>query len=154
MICFVDALGSSYLMPCLAINPSQPQQVRDNHICTQIHVLQETYTDVASPNPKITSETLQKIGTRKLVSQVDLRNLNITEEELMARLTTFDVVRDAHLLALQKYKEGGHRMKLACNLTEALLDCDALNKYKVPLCYREIDDDLEVIYNEVENRLD
>ena len=89
-----------------------------------------------------------------MVSQVDLRNLNITEEELMARLTTFDVVRDAHLLALQKYKEGGHRMKLACNLTEALLDCDALNKYKVPLCYREIDDDLEVIYNEVENRLD
>ena len=45
-------------------------------------------------------------------------------------------------------------MKLAYNLMEALLDCDALNKYKIPLCYRDIDDDLEVILNESENALD
>ena len=35
-----------------------------------------------------------------------------------------------------------------------MIDSLALRKYKVPLCFREIDDDLEVIYNEALNALD
>lgn len=141
-------------MPCLAKNPSQTQKTRDGHKHSEIYVLQDTYSDVPTPSNTIMSEHLMNVGQRILIEPVDFNNGNITEEELKARLAAFDVIREAHSQTLLKYRSGGHRMKLGLNLTEALLDCDELNKYKVPLCYREIDDDLEVTYNEAENALD
>ena len=45
MICYVDALGSSYLMPCLCQNPTQTQAVRNLHYHDEIFVLQDTIRD-------------------------------------------------------------------------------------------------------------
>ena len=51
-------------------------------------------------------------------------------------------------------KSGKYQRGLGLLLAESILDNVALKKYKVPLCFREIDDDLEVIYNEALNTLD
>ena len=69
----------------------------------------------------------------------------MTEEELTACFAAFDVVREAHSSATLKYRQGGRQMQLGQHLAEALLDSHALTKYKVPLCFREIDDDLSVV---------
>ena len=43
MICYVDVLGASYLMPCLAQDPTQTAKTRDSHRHLEIRVLDETY---------------------------------------------------------------------------------------------------------------
>ena len=163
MICFVDALGESYLMPCLAQDPNQTKKQRESHKHYEIRVLDETIvTHQPSPpeedddNTLLTSKsTSDAIGLRKLLQPVDFNNANITEEELTARLAAFDVVKEVHEDVTLRYKKNhvGPRQP-GLTLVECVLDCPALTKYKVPLCFREIDDDLEVIYNEKDNLLD
>lgn len=48
----------------------------------------------------------------------------------------------------------GKGSKLSQSLVEALLEKKALEMYKVPLCFREIDDDLEANYDEISSALD
>ena len=81
------------------------------------------------------------VGLRKLLQPVDFNNANITEEELTARLAAFDVVKEVLEDVTLKYTN----RKLGQTLVESILDCPALLKYKVPLCFRETDDDLEVV---------
>jgi len=116
-------------------------------------VLEETFLDV--PPPDITkSEQSTVVGLRKLVQPLDFSNTNVTEEELNSLLAAFDVVREAHSSATLKYRQGGQRTRLTQTLVESLLDTQALNDFRVPLCFRETDDDLEVSFNKNDNTLD
>ena len=78
---------------------------------------------------------------------------------MTAKLSTFDAVREVQIDALLRHrlqmkKSDKYQRGLGLLLAESILDNVALKKYKVPLCFREIDDDLEVIYNEALNTLD
>ena len=42
MICYVDTLGASYLMPCLAQDPTQTDKARESHKHHEIRVMDET----------------------------------------------------------------------------------------------------------------
>ena len=78
MICYVDALGSSYLMPCLAKNPAQTEQRRDGHTCSLIEVLKDTYYDVPVPSEKDDIDSQNQIPPRKLVDPINYDTSNIT----------------------------------------------------------------------------
>ena len=117
-------------------------------------MLKDTFLDVPHP-VNTSSDQITIFGHRKLVKHINFDKTNVTEEELNAILAAFDVTREAHSLATLKYRLGGHRTRLMTTLVEYLLESQALNNYKIPLCYREVDDDLEVAkYNKAENFLD
>ena len=100
LICYVDALGSPYLMPCLCQNPSQTKQVRQSHRHVEVNVLQDTSIEKpASKSLLVSSQLSETPKSRKLNEPIDFENANITEEELMARLASFEAVREAHKLA-------------------------------------------------------
>ena len=42
LICFVDPIGDSFLMPCLVCNPTQTQEKRAKHQHFFIRVMKET----------------------------------------------------------------------------------------------------------------
>mmetsp|Transcript_46801 Transcript_46801/g.61935 ORF Transcript_46801/g.61935 Transcript_46801/m.61935 type:complete len:110 (-) Transcript_46801:245-574(-) len=88
---------------------------------------------------------------RTLLQDIDYNNVNITEEELNARLAAFDAVSAIHEDSLARL---GPHDSLVRNLAEAILDSKVLEHYKVPLCFREVDDDLAVNQDEVETILD
>ena len=52
------------------------------------------------PPVSSTEEPRTVVGLRKLVNPVDFSNTNVTEEELKARLATFDIIAEAHTLAI------------------------------------------------------
>ena len=162
-------------MPCLAQDPTQTAKTRDSHGHIEIRVLDETIVNNQSNQDKQSSsgaaegqlllEQESVVGLRKLLSPVDFNNANITEEELAAKLATFDAIREVQADVLRRHrfknvrssnlrKQQQQQQLLGHTLVESILDAVALKKYKVPLCFREIDDDLEVIYNEALNALD
>ena len=59
---------------------------------------------------------------RSLLQDLDYNNVNLTEEDLKARLISYDAVKDAHSHAVASL--GGNT--LVRGLTEALLDSKAL----------------------------
>ena len=89
-----------------------------------------------------------------MVQQIDFNNANVTEEELEARLNAFDIVLEAHEEAVTPFSQKSHHAKLGRYLCESLLDSEALEQYRVPLCFRETDDDLAVLDSMPENVLD
>ena len=141
-------------MPCLAENPTQVEKLRKSHKHAEINVLAETLLEVPSSTSASTDEEAKtQVGLRKLVNAIDFGNTNVTEEELNARLAAFDIVGECHTLATQRH----HRQssKLTQTLVESMiLDTPAIRTYRVPLCFRETDDDLEVVYSEQESALD
>ena len=80
----------------------------------------------------------------------------MSDEDLAAKLAAYDVIQEVQELNTLRYqnRNRGCSAKLAQSLTEALLEKQALTLYKVPLCFREIDDDLQADYDEQENALD
>lgn len=76
----------------------------------------------------------------------------MSAEELGAKLVSYDVVTEAHNNAIATAMNS--RNTLVCNLVEDILDSKTLHAYKVPLCFREVDDDLAVSHDEVETPLD
>lgn len=42
LICFVDALGNSFLMPCLCQNPCMTKETRDDHDHVDILLQEES----------------------------------------------------------------------------------------------------------------
>ena len=61
-------------------------------------------------------------GERQLLQDLDFNNVNISEEELKARLVSYDAVMDAHSHAVTSLSGN----QLVSDLTEALLDTKAL----------------------------
>ena len=146
LISYVDALGTPYLMPCLCQNPSQTAKARDSHSHVEIRVLSDTHVETIASGGN-------HLGRRVLNQPVDFDNTNISEEELKARLAAYDAICLAHSFAtasLKCVKSDSGTNVLAINLIEALLDSAALSSYKVPLCFRDVDDDLSVDPRETE----
>lgn len=141
-------------MPCLAQNPSQTAKCRESHNHTEINVMADSREGDAPVMVEDAHFEDRALRPRVLTVPVDFNNANVTEEELKARLTAFEVIRDVQAQATRRLREGPKRSKLALALYEDLLECQAVTNYRVPLCYRETDDDLAVIYNEAENALD
>lgn len=92
-------------------------------------------------------------GVRKPAKLVDFDNLNLSADDLAAKLASYDVVIEAHNNVIAMTKKHSSDM-LVRNLIEAILDSKALRAYKIPLCFREVDDDLTVYHDEVEIPLD
>ena len=137
------------MMPCLAQNPWQTQKQREDHVHYEINVLHETYQEES----KSTERLERSHGLRKTCNAVDFDNANVTEEELEARLAAFDAVREAHANATLIYKLGGWPQRLALTLTQAILETEVIYRYSLPLCFREVDDDLADEINEADNIL-
>ena len=129
--------------------------MRSAHRHAKIHVLQDTivHEREESKDASDTSLHLLPKGERKPAVAVDYANLNLTEEELKAKLASYDYVVEAHNnnVATTKYH---NRNVLVRKLLESILDTKALHSYRIPLCFREIDDDLAVCHDEVETPLD
>ena len=113
MICYVDALGASYLMPCLAQDPTQTAKTRDSHRHLEIRVLDETTVNQDRGAATAESGELSlldqesnssTVGLRSLVTPVDFNNANITEEELAAKLATYDVIREVQADVLRRHR--------------------------------------------------
>ena len=111
MICYVDALGASYLMPCLAQDPTQTAKTRDSHRHLEIHVFNETTVNkdrgaatAESGELSLLDQESSTVGLRSLVTPVDFNNANITEEELTAKLATYDVIREVQADVLRRHR--------------------------------------------------
>ena len=111
MICYVDALGASYLMPCLAQDPTQTAKTRDSHRHLEIRVLDETtvnqdrVANADSGELNLDQESNSStVGLRSLLTPVDFNNANITEEELAAKLATYDVIREVQADVLRRHR--------------------------------------------------
>ena len=63
-------------------------------------------------------------------------------------------MREVQEDVLRRHRLTSGHQKIGQTLVESIVDAVALKRYKVPLCFREIDDDLEVIYNDALNALD
>ena len=118
MICYIDALGASYLMPCLAQDPTQTAKTRDSHQHLEIRVLDETIVNDSNKNNpaqdkksassavadgELILEQESTVGLRKLLVPVDFNNANITEEELAAKLATYDAIREVQADVLRRH---------------------------------------------------
>ena len=62
------------------------------------------------------------------------------------------MIADAHSNAIHMAKISKNTLVLG--LYESILDTKSLHAYRVPFCFREVDDDLSVDKDEVETPLD
>ena len=99
-------------MPCLAQDPTQTAKTRDSHRHLEIKVADETTVINTKPADTAAGELNldQEPGLRSLITPVDFNNANITEEELAAKLATYDVIREvqADVLRRHRSKRSGH----------------------------------------------
>ena len=82
MISFVDALGNSFLMPCLAQNPTQEAKVRNAHECYKLDCLFESNAIRSSVN-----------GRRHII-EIDNTKTEVTPQDVEAILSGFDTLRE------------------------------------------------------------
>ena len=74
--------------------------------------------------------------------EIDFDQFNMTEEDLEKKLMAFETVRQTAWDLRGKYNLGYTKTPV-----EDILQIDYLMNHKIPLCFREIDDDLDVLSN-------
>ena len=112
-------------------------------------MLQDTIVqNQPEPHEAVESVHLLPRGERRLANEIDFSNVNITQEELTSKLACYNMVVEVHNNNIAS------RNLLVRHLLESMLDTKALNDFTIPLCFREVDDDLAVNHDEVETPLD
>ena len=74
-----------------------------------------------------------------MLKEIDFEHVNLAEDDLNAILVAYEMVRGV-VSDLQK----NHKMRFTRTPVNDILQTDYLREYKIPLCFREIDDDLSV----------
>ena len=83
-----------------------------------------------------------------MVREIDFDAINLTEEELNDKLFAYELVRSIAHGQKQQSKN-----LFICTPVNDILSFDFLRTYKIPLCFRDVDDDLDVEPNQ-DNILD
>ena len=71
--------------------------------------------------------------------EIDFESINLTEEDLALKLMTFETLRTISTELGER-----HQLRFQKTPIDDILQIDYLKSHKIPLCFREIDDDLEV----------
>ena len=90
----------------------------------------------------------KEIVSRNLVKNVNFDAINLTKQEVDERLEAYELVRVTSSEQMKLFKS-----KYSRTPVQDILQVDHIRSYRIPLCFRDVDDDLEVKPSD-ENKID